>query len=212
MKTQQESKGITLMELAVVVGIIALLTAISLPAISMLKKSLGVERTPVRVLSSLLGSARARAVKEQRYAGAHFERTPGGKQYCIMIISEPAIPYSLPAIDPEQDDIPFVAVDGVQPVSLGKETVIASGADVNDLSVDIIYSPSGRLVRKSVMLCSNPAKTNDDIFHNTSGLFKTRIQGKMSDRAVSFCEESGVRVFYINTYTGEIINPKSPKK
>lgn len=213
-------KGVTLTELIVVVGIIALLAAISQPAISILEKSLGVENNPVHLISSLLGSARAIAVKEQRYAGIHFERTDSEKQYCIMIIAEPAIPYPPLDIDSEQKYIPFTAIDGYQPVSLGKKNTITSVIDANDLNVDIIYSPSGRLVRKFVMLCSNPAKmeletgksyyeqldkSHDDIFNiNNKGLFKIRL-GKMSEGAISLCNELKVDVFYINTYTGKLI-------
>lgn len=203
------NKGITLTELIVVVGIIVLLGVISLPAISMLEKSIGAENNPTYLISSLLGSVRIIAVKEQRYAGIHFERTANGTQYCVMIISEPAIPYPPLVIDPEQNNIPFTAIDGYQPISLGEKVIIASGTDVNDLNFDIVYSPSGRLVRKFVMLCSNPAKMNDDIFHNTSSLFKTRL-GKMSDRAIAFRYKSKTDVFYINTYTGKLIKVEKP--
>ena len=89
MKTDCEKKGFSLTEMVVVVAIIALLTTLGLPAIRSLKKSFESGTGTKNIINAALSSARAIAIKEQRYAGIRFELDFNNNQYMIFIIHDP---------------------------------------------------------------------------------------------------------------------------
>ena len=93
MKAGHRNSGITLTEMVVVIGAVAVLTALGLPAIRAFVKSFESEASSKAAISASLSSARATAAKEQRYAGVRFQNKyqPDGKgcQYMIFIIHDP---------------------------------------------------------------------------------------------------------------------------
>ncbi|MHC4169537.1 MAG: pilus assembly FimT family protein, partial [Planctomycetota bacterium] len=74
MKTKSRQSGLTLPEMTVVVTIIALLTAIGLPAVRALLNSYQNRSGAHSMISAALASARAIAAKEQHYAGIRFQQ------------------------------------------------------------------------------------------------------------------------------------------
>jgi prepilin-type N-terminal cleavage/methylation domain-containing protein len=109
MKRRCKKNGFTLTEMVVVVAIVALLTALGLPAIRSLQKTFETGSGVKATIDAALSTARAIAAKEQRYAGVRFELDFHDNQYMIFIIH-----------DPEKTGLSngFRAVEGVKPIKL----------------------------------------------------------------------------------------------
>ena len=166
-------KGVTLVEMMIVVTIAALMVGLTIPAANMLLNSFESESGAKSIISSALASARAIAAKEQRYAGIRFQKRydPNNpdplneSQYIIFIVQDPNImAYG------------FKAIEGIQPIKLpdsigimdmtivtnrntqypwnpGLQTIISSDIAINTdqeisdtTTFSIIFSPTGKLV------------------------------------------------------------------
>jgi prepilin-type N-terminal cleavage/methylation domain-containing protein len=121
MRTKQQ-RGLTLIEITVVMAIIAILTAVIIPAIRALSGSFGSAGAAKTMVEAALSSARTIAMREQHYAGVRFQKAfhPEGplhaSQYLILIIHDPEGMKP----DPNDDDFAtgFRAVAGVKPIKL----------------------------------------------------------------------------------------------
>ena len=91
MPRSRRQSGLTLTEMAVVAAIIGLLVALGIPAVRTLMHSFEFESGTKTMISSALASARAIAMKNQRYAGIRFQPDAEGRQYMIFIIHDPTI-------------------------------------------------------------------------------------------------------------------------
>ena len=162
MNTKRKQSGITLMEMTVVVAIVALLAAFGLPAIRTFVNSLESKGPAEAMINAALSSARAIALKEQRYAGIRFQcayepNNPKGAlaspQYMIFIINETNRDLSGNLANG------FRVVEGIEPIklpdSIGVMEVINSDGEVDDnpsgeltnkTSFSILFSPAGKLV------------------------------------------------------------------
>lgn len=193
MKPNRRQSGLTLTEMIVVIGIIAMLGALAAPATKLFFRSFESEGGTKAMISSALASARAIAAKEQRYAGIRFQKAydPAGpldaSQYMVFIVH-----------DPNRTGLAngFRAVDGLEPIklpdSLGvmDETLIrqertddstwelSTNPELTDLTTfSIVFSPSGRLVIHDVWVRNRDAmpkwvppgimldNSQDDIFN-----------------------------------------------
>jgi len=148
-------RGVTLTEMAVVMGIVALLVGLTIPAVNMLFNSFESESGAKSMISAALASARAIAAKEQRYAGIRFQKrydpnNPNlinAPQYIIFIIQDPAImAYG------------FKAVDGIQPVKLPDSIGV----------MDLLYDPNDLLLPGDGQVNSNPEIENAIVFSDTT--------------------------------------------
>jgi len=109
MIAKSKKQGFSLTEMVVVVAIIALLTALGLPAIRSLQNSFEKGSGVKATINAALSAARAIAAREQRYAGVRFQLDIHGNQYMIFIIH-----------DPEKTGLSngFRALEGQKPIKL----------------------------------------------------------------------------------------------
>ena len=219
-------RGVTLIELLFVVGAVAILVALAVPTVRTLNRSWGADIN-YQLLNGLLSTAKAIAEKEGRYAGIRFQQTTDGKQYAIFIIHEPFVPYPVnPAnpADPNNDAIPCIAAAGKQAVLLGanisvarEQIIYTQNISPADKSVTIMFSPTGRLVRKWVIAGANPRNLNDEYFDNDDSkrlLFREDSGASFSHGGFVIYRNDQITEpgFYdhlqrtfINVYTGRII-------
>ncbi len=161
----RKTNGLTLIEMTLVVATIALLVGFGLPAVRSMIRSFETQDGTRSVIAAALSSARAMAIKNQRYAGVRFQKKcvsidraeplVGGvdaPQYMIFIMHEEprkmgdltvgfrAIPAREPVKLPET--IGVIDVTGI-----ADDEDINEGDELNDAtSFSIIFSPSGKLV------------------------------------------------------------------
>ena len=159
-------------EIAVVVGTIALLVGLGLPAVRALMNSFESSGGAKSMISAALSTARAIAAKESRYAGIRFQRDGEGSLYMVFIIHDRGATGLAPG---------FRAVEGVKPMKLpdsagvmdpmvrinqtpteagAKDTADQPLIDKKDLddtnrlrdtcTFSIIFSSTGKLVRQDV--------------------------------------------------------------
>ena len=122
MMPTKRQRGLTLIEITVVMAIIAILTAVIIPAIRALSGSFGSAGAAKTMVEAALSSARTIAMREQHYAGVRIQKAyhPEGplhaSQYLILIIHDP----DGMKPDPNDDDFAtgFRAVTGVKPIKL----------------------------------------------------------------------------------------------
>ena len=98
-----------MIETIVVVGAVALLAGVSMPAVKSLLNSFEQQSSPQAMISSALATGRAIAAREQKYAGVRFQQDARGDQYMIFIIHD---------YDATKIVTGFRAVDGVAPIKL----------------------------------------------------------------------------------------------
>jgi hypothetical protein len=160
---------LTLVEMTLVIATIALLVGFGLPAVRALVHSFESTSGTRSMIGAALSSARAMAVKNQRYTGVRFQKLCRSKdpsnpliglldapQYMIFIVLEE--PKDMGGLA-----IGFRAVEGLEPVKLPDSigvldiSQISSNSDIdeahelNDASAfSIIFSPSGKLVVRDV--------------------------------------------------------------
>ncbi|HBG78051.1 MAG TPA: hypothetical protein DDW84_04270 [Phycisphaerales bacterium] len=192
-----DKSGLTVVELLVVIGIIAVVVAISLPAFNAMQKSFdstGAEG----MISAALSTARTLAISRQQYVGVRFQTSydPADvldeEQYMIFII-----------YDADKTDLVcgFRAIEGYKPMKLPTnvgvidkirryeriyrdcddpfredslvETDLGDSVSITDTSAfSIVFSPAGKLVINKITCRnkdgeSNPSLNSDDQVFNT---------------------------------------------
>jgi len=118
-KPRGTNKGLTLMEMTVVIAVMALLAVFGLPAIRALINSFESEAGAKAMISAALASARAIAAKEHHYAGIRFQKLYdpndpdplNAPQYMIFIVLEE--PSKMGGLT-----IGFRAVEGIKSIKL----------------------------------------------------------------------------------------------
>ncbi len=187
----QKTKGLTLVEMTLVVATIALLVGFGVPAVRALVNSFHSEGSTRTMISAALNSARAMAVKNRRYAGIRFQtmctsREPADPlkglvdvpQYMIFIVHE---------TKKNMDGLTkgFRAIEGIEPVKLPETigvidvTQIASDADLDEAielndatAFSVVFSPSGKLVMHPVRVRNRDGESRPN---NDSGSDKTSL-------------------------------------
>jgi type II secretory pathway pseudopilin PulG len=145
--------GLTLPEMTVVIGIAALMVALTIPAANMLLNSFESESGTKTIISSALASARAIAAKEQRYAGIRFQKRyepsnpANASQYIIFIIYD---------FDRTGLANGFRAVEGIQPIKLPDSIGV----------MDLFYHPN--LFTPDGRVDTDPEIANANVFMDTT--------------------------------------------
>ena len=158
--------GFTLIEMLVVVGIIAIMVSLVMPAGSSMIQSHR-KSSAQNLIKTSLAQAQAYAAKERKYAGIRFQLAGGGRQYLILVEAKRVVItdgnsygawnfYDLMDL--------YVPVDNVQPTAMPTGTVVLNASEL-DFDIDantevedwelegattfcVIFSPSGQLVKK----------------------------------------------------------------
>jgi len=183
--------GLTLIEMTLVVATIALLVGFGLPAVRALIHSFESENGTRSMIGAALNSARAMAVKNQRYTGVRFQKKCTSKdeanpldrvldapQYLIFIVHEE--PRKMGDLT-----VGFRAVEGLEPMKLpdtigvidvsqiAADDDIDEAVELNDATAfSIIFSPSGKLVVQHVRVRNRDGKGRPD---NGAGAAKTSL-------------------------------------
>lgn len=157
--------GLTLIEMTLVIATIALLVGFGVPAVRALIHSFETQNGTRSMISAALSSARAMAIKNQRYTGIRFQkkcisadagnpldRVAEAPQYMIFIVHEE--PKNMGDLT-----IGFRAVEGLEPTKLPDTigvidlTEVSDDADIDEdaelmdaTTFSIIFSPSGKLI------------------------------------------------------------------
>lgn len=181
MKSKSKQSGVTLTEMTVVVGAIALLAAFGLPAARTFFNTFESGGSAKGLISAGLASARAIAASRQHYAGIRFQKAYNpddpfnplnASQYMVFIVHD---------FDGTGFAPGFRAVEGLKPIKLpdsvgimdlytaGDRVVDDSGIDNLDKVRDtttfsIVFSPSGKLVMHEVRVVSG--SSNDRVFND----------------------------------------------
>lgn len=190
----QKQAGLSLIETMLVVATIALLVGFGLPAVHSLIHSFETENGTRSMIGAALSSARAMAIKNQRYAGIRFQKKCMSKdsaspldrlmdapQYMIFIIhEEPRLMGDL--------TVGFRAVEGLEPVKLPDTIGVIDLSEIaNDAGIDddvelndatafsIVFSPSGKLVVHDVRVRNRHGVYRPALVGNDPGAADTSV-------------------------------------
>lgn len=188
----KRTRGLTLIEMTVVIGAIVILVGFGMPALRSLVRSFESSGGTRSMIGAALNSARAAAVQNQRYTGVRFQlRCTSGDptnplrgaleapQYMIFIVhGEPG----------KMGDLAsgFRVMEGAEPIKLPETIGVidlseAGIVDYNDLvalndalTFSVVFSPSGKLTVHDVRTRNrdgeyDPADTNvsaDEVFNS----------------------------------------------
>lgn len=179
MKIKNKQSGLTIVELLVVIGIIAAVVAISLPAINAMQKSFdstGAEG----MINAALSTARTLAISRQQYVGVRFQKAwklaeniLDSDQYMIfvMFVESKEAGNNLDA---------FRTIDGYKPMKLPANIGVADLTGITALGNDtelsdattfsVVFSPAGKLVIHEVRIRfrDNDYPDYDDVFNTIS--------------------------------------------
>ena len=177
MKIRRKQFGLSLTEILTSLVIIVLLGAMSMPAINAFLNSMGSTGSCESMINASLASARAIAMREQRYAGVRFQKVfiPGNgtvlkaPQFMIFIIQDTqstGLKWGFRAMqDIKPIELPenigvmdMILVTGHKP----KEDPLESTQDIeltDTTTFSIIFSPQGNLVVHGVWVRNGDGKT-----------------------------------------------------
>lgn len=195
MKTGKIKSGMTLPEVLTTIMIVALLAALSLPAVKAIFNSFSSTGSAEAMINAALSNARAIAMKEQRYAGVRFQKAynPSGTldaaQYMIFIINDTEAtklawgframegmqPIKLPDNTAVMDLYLIITHNETNPVNPVQQQILADNQIVDDKTItdastfSIIFSPQGNMVVHGVRVRNKNGRTDDssrdDIFN-----------------------------------------------
>jgi prepilin-type N-terminal cleavage/methylation domain-containing protein len=151
-------RGMTLTEMAVVIGIIAVMVGLTLPVANVLYNSFESTGGAKAMLNAALESAKSIAIKEHRYAGIRFQKrydpasVLNASQYMIFIVSDASIGPGVAG------NLGCRAVDGITPIKLPDAIGVMDSNAADNFAIDtdselsnnttftILFSPSGKLI------------------------------------------------------------------
>jgi prepilin-type N-terminal cleavage/methylation domain-containing protein len=194
MRKNKRHAGFSLIEMIVVIGIVALVTAMVMPILPQMLKSnrQGAARDLIRGYLTL---ARAHAAQTQKYAGIRFQPSAKGVQYMVLI------EYG----DDVSNGARFVAAAKTKPIALPDGIGVIS---TEVMSPPNPFTPDGYLSQypydidhspppyPDSMYCLNGARTFSIIFSPT---------GQLVTRMVEVYPQSGHKTF--GTYNQTTLNP-----
>jgi type II secretory pathway pseudopilin PulG len=210
--------GMTLAEMAVVIGIIALMVGLTLPVANMLYNSFESTGGVEAMINAALESAKSIAIKEQRYAGIRFQKRydPANpdplnqSQYIIYIIKKAGQ-------QSNSLDYGFCAVDGIQPIklpdSIGVMDLKYNSKFIGDGTADsdteltnpnifrdittfsIIFSPSGKLIIHDVRV-----RNRDEIPDSPGEIGNPSYDDIFNKKADV---DNGIGMFYQDDYAAQ---------
>ena len=201
-----KQKALTLIEMVVIIGIIALLAVVGMPAIKALYSSFAVGSCSKIVINLALSYAKAIAQKERHYAGVLFEQKDN-LQWAIPIIQDPNMEH-WKGLENEKT-ILFIAEKGErQSINLGKDSAIAPvyfRAETRNMDKPavVVFSPSGKIIIKSIAVYP----FTKDIYSSTRAFVIydvsdwNKIKGTVGQK--DFIDN--LKPLFLNTYIGNII-------
>lgn len=192
-RTKRRS-GLTLIEMTVVLGAVVILIGFGIPAMRSLLRSFESAGGTRSMIGAALNSARAMAVKDQRYTGVRFQmRCVSGNpdrpidglldapQYMVFIVhEEPAQMGGLAngfraatGIEP----IKLPQTIGVMDLSEGSTDDYGDPAALNDaLTFSIVFSPSGKLTIHDVQTRNREGRhAPDDLTESADEVFNSPV-------------------------------------
>lgn len=226
MRNKRRQFGTTLTEMAIVIGIAALMLGLAVPAANMLLNSFESESGAKSIINAALASARAIAAKEQQYAGIRFQKrydpaNPNplnASQYIIFVVHD---------YDKTGLANGFRAASGIQPIKLpdsigvmdlyvdnqpvNTSNIAIANAQLNEpnevndtTTFSVIFSPTGKLVIRYVQTRNRNGQTNDssldDIFNtmdNVENGIAMFIQDDIGNHNAGFQKEPSRNSFII---------------
>ena len=203
MTFKKRKSGLTVVELLVVIGIIAVVVAISLPAFNAMQKSFdstGAEG----MISAALSTARTLAISRQQYVGVRFQ-----KEYSTQSILD-TDQYMIFVIYKESKEMgnlgdAFHAINGYKPMKLpsnigvldmklGNSADIASDGQINEdmelrdtTAFSIVFSPAGKLVIHDVQTRNKDGKDYNDSPGSEDNVFN--IEAKVENGIGMFVQD-----------------------
>jgi prepilin-type N-terminal cleavage/methylation domain-containing protein len=135
MDRKNKKSGLSLTEVLTSIVIIAILAAISLPAVKAVFHSFSSTGSAEAMVNAALSNARAMAMREQRYVGVRFQKAYNSSnqnpldaaQYMIFIIND---------TDATGLAYGFRAVEGIEPIKMPDNTGVA------DLQIILDHNPT----------------------------------------------------------------------
>jgi len=124
-------RGLTLTELLISIVIIALLAAFSIPAIDAFMNSMGSIGSATALINAALSSARAMAIKDQRYVGVRFQFYFNPNEPSFLLDRDMYMIFIEQNPDVTQDYF-FRAIEGLKPVKLPPNIGVTDLTIVND--------------------------------------------------------------------------------
>ena len=206
-------RGVTLTEMIVVIGGVAILASLTIPTVRVFQQSVESPGATRSMISGALASARAIAAKEQRYAGIRFQIRPDrptdidpmdphtGSQYMIFIV------HNFESTDLANG---FHAVEGLKPIRLPESVGVMGVTDVADVDAviateeqttsattfSVVFSPAGRLVLHDVRVTSSD--TVEDVFNTQAAVLAgDAMFYQDNDGLLGLDQESSVNRFVI---------------
>ncbi len=160
MRIQKRQSGVTLTELLVVMAVMAILMAISVPTAKKLMESFESSTGVRQLINAALSNARAIAVREQAYAGVRFQEKDD-ITYMVLVMHDPDV--SPNGTGYAQG---FRAVEGRRPMKLPEDIRVPGGTS-------IVFSPSGKLTIHRIQVYNkdgvdNSLNSSRDTIFNTS--------------------------------------------
>ena len=216
MRKQKIKTGFTLTELLTVIAIIVLLVAIGVPAarevLESFESSVGVRH----LISSALGSARAIAASQQKYAGLRFQQDLDGNQYMIFIVhDEPAtnlaygfravggykpmkLPRSVGVMDLKLVSRTYYGTGELEiadDIVINHDDLIDELEEINETTTfSIIFSPAGKLVTHLIWV-----RNKDGIPDSTGEIGNDSDDEVFNKKDVV---DTGDAMFYQDDYSG----------
>ena len=201
----KKQSGISLTEILVVIGIMAILMGISIPAAKQLAESFESGTGVRQLINAALSNARAIAVRNQTYAGVRFQEDTNGNTYLIFIVHDPDP-------SPNGTDLAngFRAVMGRKPMKLPEGVTVPM--------TSVVFSSSGKLTIHPVRVHNKDGKagdTSNDMIFNTqtnvdagNAMFVQDAGDSSSVQSIIIGSKKEPGIFkteYISPYTGELV-------
>jgi len=218
-------KAISLLEILIVLAIMAILSIMAIFSV----KSMQIAKRGggITVIDTILSCSRSIAVANQRYVGIRFQQSSDYQQYAVFIIHDCNMNYpqnSANPDDPLNEAIPFKPYSGIEPVKLNPDCMVLSPSvtdhnslTAQDITVSVIFSPAGRLVRKWVLVTAESIYGNDIFGDNKDAIFPLDTTPILSVASIILYNRKDLAnkkfikshpAYFINTYTGTIIRGK----